>query len=181
MTKDEMKRIAALAGKHGFKDFKWINPAEIVTGHWVRAKCAFGCPSYGKKACCPPQLPSVEECRGLFDEYKTGLLFHLTKTFAEPKMRYSWSREVNPKALALERDVFLLGFHKAFIFLPAPCNICTECKSEKSECCNPSQARPTLEAYCVDVFTTARKHGYVIQVLTEHEAETNRYGALLVE
>ena len=96
-------------------------------------------------------------------------------------MRYSWSRKINPKVLAFERDVFLMGFHKAFIFLPAPCNICSECKNEKSECGNPSLARPTLEGYCVDVFATARKFGYPIQVLREYGEEMNRYGALLIE
>ena len=181
MTKNLMEKISELAREHGFTDFKWINPSQIVTGYWVRTKCAFGCRSYGRKACCPPQLPSPEECRNLFDEYRKGLFFHMIKKVKEPNRRYSWSREVNPKALAFERDVFLLGFHKAFIFLPAPCNICIECRSEKSECVNPSLARPTLEAYCVDVFATARKLGYPIQVLKKYTEEMNRYGALLIE
>jgi predicted metal-binding protein len=173
--------IGELAKKHGFVDFKLINPAEIVTGSWVRTKCTFGCTSYGRKACCPPQLPSPGECRNLFDEYNLGLFFHLTKALKDPKARYDWSRDVNPKALAFERDVFLMGFPKAFIFLPAPCNICDECKSEKCQCGNPSMARPTLEAYCVDVFATAQKFGYPIQVLKGYGEEMNRYGALLIE
>jgi len=181
VIKNMTNKIGESARDHGFNDFKWINPTEIVTGYWVRTKCAFGCPSYGRKACCPPQLPSLGECQNLFEEYRKGLFFHLTKTFKDPKMRYSWSRGINQKALSLERDVFLMGFHKAFIFLPAPCNVCSECRSEKSECGNPSLARPTLEAYCVDVFATARKFGYPIQVLKGFGEETNRYGALLVE
>lgn len=44
-----------------------------------------------------------------------------------------------------------------------------------------SAARPTLEAYWVDVFTTARKFGYPIEVLKNTSRETNRYGLLLVE
>lgn len=181
MNKNTTKRIAELAGGHGFENFKWINPGEIVTAYWVRAKCAFGCPSYGRKACCPPQLPSPGECRNIFKEYRKALLFHLTKKFKDPKSRYAWSRGINQEALAFERDVFLMGFHKAFIFLPVPCDICSECKRDKTECSNPSLARPTLEAYCVDVFATARKFGYPIQVLKGYEEETNRYGLLLVE
>jgi predicted metal-binding protein len=176
-----MEQIGNAARANGFDDFKWINPQEIVTGHWVRAKCQFGCRFYGRKACCPPEIPSVAECRNLFNEYSKGLLVHLTRAFVDPQERFSWSRDVNPKALTLERDVFLLGFHKAFMFSPTPCNICAECKSSKEECADPSKARPTLEAYCVDVFATARKFGYPIGVLKGFSEETNRYGVLLVE
>lgn len=181
MTKAGRKQIEEKARVHGLTDFKWIDPKMVVTAHWVRAKCIFGCPRYGLKACCPPEVPSVAECRNLFREYRRGLFFHLAKTYEDPQMRFAWSREVNKKVMGFEREVFLSGFHKAFVFTPAPCNICGECKSKKGECRNPSVARPTLEAYCVDVFTTARKFGYPIQVLKGFEEETNRFGLLLVD
>jgi predicted metal-binding protein len=175
------KKIGQLADIHGFTDFKWMNPGEIITGQWVRTKCAFGCPSYGRKACCPPQLPPPGECRNLFADYRKGIFFHLTRRFKDSKERYLWGRNINTQALALEREVFLLGFPKAFIFLPVPCNLCEECRREKTECRNPLQARPTLEGFCVDVFSTAGKFNYPIRVLKGYGEETNRYGALLVE
>ena len=181
MKKADLERIGKIARNHGFGDFKWIDPKQMITGHWVRAKCIYGCPRYGLKACCPPEVPSVEECRSLFKEFHKGLFFHLPKKFEDPQMRFTWAREVNRKVLAFEREVFLAGFHKAFIFTPAPCGICGECKPHKRECRNPSLARPTLEAYGVDVFTTARKFGYPIEVLNQYDQETNRYGLLLVE
>jgi predicted metal-binding protein len=180
VTKKLIRKISELAKSHGFDDSSWIDPGEIVTGQWVRTKCAFGCSSFGRKACCPPEIPSVGECRSFFDEYERGLFFHLSKKLDDPQSRAAWSREANEKALAWERDVFLLGFPKAFLFLPAPCSICNPCKSRKSECRNPSLARPTLEAYAVDVFSTARKFGYPIQVLKSYQEEMNRYGLLLV-
>ncbi len=181
MTKTAMGRIEKLARLQGFEDFKWVDPKRIATGHWVRAKCMYGCPRYGLKACCPPEVPAVADCRSLFKEYRRGVFFHLTKKFADPPMRFAWTREVNKKALAFERSVFLEGFPKAFIFTPGPCNICSECNPNKRECRNPSSARPTLEAYAVDVFTTARRFGYPLAVLKGYEEETNRYGLLLVE
>ena len=181
MTKTAMKRIGEMAKSHGLDDFKWIDPKKIVTGHWVRAKCIYGCSRYGLKACCPPEVPPVAECKNLLKEFHQGLFFHLPKKFEDPQERFAWSREVNKRVLAFEREVFLSGFHKAFIFTPAPCNICGECKSSKRECRNPSLARPTLEAYSVDVFTSARNFGYPAQVLKGYEEETNRYGLLLVE
>jgi predicted metal-binding protein len=175
------KRIEELAKEHGFNDFKWIDPSQIITAHWVRAKCEFGCGSYGRKACCPPETPSVGDCRSLFDEYKTGLFYHFSKKFSDPQLRHAWSRDLNAAALSLERAVFLEGFHKAFVFAPAPCNLCSECKGRRNECTNPAKARPSLESFSADVFGTARKFGYPIGVLRDYGVEINRYGALLIE
>jgi len=181
MKKADLERIGNMARNNGIGDFKWVDPGQIVTGQWVRTKCLYGCPSYGLKACCPPGVPPVAECRSLFREFRKGVFFHLPKKFEDPKMRFAWSREVNKEVLAFERAVFLAGFPKAFIFTPAPCNICGACQPQKRECRNPALARPTLEAYAVDVFTTARKFGYPLEVLKNYDLETNRYGLLLVE
>jgi len=81
----------------------------------------------------------------------------------------------------LEREVFLSGFYKVFAFTAAPCNLCELCKNTKRECRNPSVARPTLEAFGVDVYATARRMGYPLQVVKGYEEETNRFGLLLVE
>jgi len=176
-----MKQIEKLARTHNLSDFKWIEPKTITPRHWVRAKCVYGCPRYGKKACCPPEAPSVAECKAFFAEYRSGLFYHLTKRFTDPNKRFTWAKEVNEAVLAWEREVFLLGYHKAFAFTAAPCNLCDPCKNTKSGCQNPLMARPTLEAFGVDVFATARKIGYPIQVLKGYNEETNRYGLLLVE
>jgi predicted metal-binding protein len=181
VLKEEAEAIENLSRTHGFGLFKWIDPREIVTGYWVRTKCIYGCPSYGKRACCPPENPSLGECQSLFAEYQRGLFFHLPIKAGDPQKRHAWARKINGSALALEREIFLKGFHKAFIFLPSPCNLCSDCKGRKNECANPSKARPTLESYCVDVFATARKFGYTINVLQDYEDEMNRYGAILIE
>jgi predicted metal-binding protein len=88
---------------------------------------------------------------------------------------------VNKKAFALEREVFLSGFYKAFTFTAAPCNLCEECKNTRRECRNPLVSRPTLEAFGVDVYATARKLGYPLQVVKGYKEDTNRFGLLLVE
>jgi predicted metal-binding protein len=45
---------------HGFRDFRWINPAEIVVAKWVRMKCTFGCDSYGRNV---SMLMLIGKCR----------------------------------------------------------------------------------------------------------------------
>jgi len=181
MTKAAMRQIEKLARTHGLEDFKWMDPRTIIPRHWVREKCIYGCPRYGQKACCPPEVPPVEECKAFFGEYRFGLFYRIIKKFGDPKERFRWARGVNRGVFALEREVFLSGFYKAFAFTAAPCNLCEQCKNTKRECRNPLISRPTLEAFGVDVYATARKMGYPIQVAKGYEEVTNRYGLLLVE
>ena len=181
MNSSAKKAVEKLAVAHGLKDFKWMDPGKIVIGEWVRMKCNYGCPGYGKRKTCPPYVPSVEECTRFFKEYKKGLFFHFAKKFKDPEMRHPWSKEINQKMLDLERKVFLSGYQKAFVFPQAPCRLCKNCTADSQECRQPYQSRPTLEAFGVDVYTTARKLGYPIQVVKDFHDEMNRYGLLLVE
>jgi hypothetical protein len=34
--------LAKLISRHGYKDFKWIAPRDILVADWVRMKCLFG-------------------------------------------------------------------------------------------------------------------------------------------
>jgi predicted metal-binding protein len=165
----------------GLADFRWIDPASIVVAEWVRMKCRFGCGEYGRKASCPPNVPSVPECRQLFQEYSSAVVFHFAKKFAQPEERHSWTREAGRKLLGLERDIFLSGHPKAFLLLLASCALCRTCTVERTTCKKPQLARPTPEAMAVDVFSTVRAVGYPIQVLSDYAQEINRYAFLLVE
>src|SRR3972149_8073078 len=89
------KQLEELFFKHGFTDFKWINPQNIVVSQWVRMKCMFGCKEYGKKACCPPNTLSTEECRSFFREYSQGVIFHFEKKFKKPEQRHEWMKSVD--------------------------------------------------------------------------------------
>ena len=41
--------------QHGFADFKWMAAKDIIVAQWVRFRCMFGCPQYGKSCMCPPK------------------------------------------------------------------------------------------------------------------------------
>jgi predicted metal-binding protein len=175
------KQLEALFEKHGYIDFKWMNPADIVVGQWVRMKCMFGCDEYGKMATCPPNVPSVQECRQFFDEYRTGVIFHFEKKVDKPGDRHAWSRKVNRKLLGVERAVFLAGYAKAFLLNMDSCSLCSKCPGGREECAHPLKARPSAEAMAVDVFSTVRKYGYPIEVLTDYDQPMHRYAFLLIE
>lgn len=165
----------------GGRDFRWIDPAEIVVGQWVRMKCMFGCSDYGRNASCPPNTPSVAECRDFFREYRLGAIFRFAKRLDDPEERHGWSRELNRQLLELERAVFVAGYQKAFLMFMDNCKLCRECARSRANCRNQKHARPSAEAMGVDVFATVAKFGYPIEVLGSYADEMNRYAFLLIE
>jgi predicted metal-binding protein len=175
------EELEALFVRHGYTEFRWVQPGNIATGLWVRLKCMFGCPGYARNAACPPNVPGVAECRQFFDEYTLAAIFRFEKTLADPEERNAWSREVNEALLKLERDVFLLDYPKAFLLFMDSCGICAECAGQRVECLDPASARPTPEAMAVDVFTTVRRCGFPIAVVQDYDKPMNRYAILLID
>ena len=175
------EQMEALFHKRGYTDFRWINPADIVVAQWVRMKCAFGCGEYGKNASCPPNVPSVAECREFFRDYEQVAVFHFEKTVEKPEDRHAWTKEVNQGLLELERAAFLAGHRKAFLLFMDSCGLCSKCVGARAECKYPKSARPTPEAMGMDVFATVRKIGYPIEVLSDYSQAMNRYAFLMVE
>jgi predicted metal-binding protein len=173
--------LETLFAGQGYDDFRWIDPREIVVAQWVRMKCAFGCPDYGKNATCPPNVPSVTDCGLFFREYSRAAIFHFRKSFEQPEDRHAWTRKVNRNLLDLERAVFLSGYHRVFLLFMDTCGFCAPCAGDRGQCKEPRAARPTPESMAVDVFTTVRKTGYSIEVLTDTSQEMNRFAFLMVE
>jgi len=165
----------------GFRDFKWIDPKKIVVAHWVRMKCAFGCPDYGQNASCPPNTPSINDCKKFFQEYEESVIFHFEKAFEDPEDRHKWMKTIHMKLLKLEREVFLNGHVKAFLLPMENCIICEECTSNLKDCKHPIHSRPTPEALGVDVYSTVKQVGYPIRVLKDYSERMNRYALLLVK
>jgi predicted metal-binding protein len=177
-TKKELEKLFI---KHGFDDFKWLNPKDIKVAQWVRMKCQFGCDDYGRRASCPPNMPSKADCEEFFKEYSLGAVFHFEKKLAKPEDRTKWYKVLNPKLLELERRVFFLGYPKALLLFMSHCVVCKDCVSKLEECKHPERSRPTSEALCVDVFSTVRELGYPIEVLTDYKDTMNRYAFLLID
>jgi len=42
MTSEYME-LETLFAQHGYAEYKWIDPADMVVSQWVRMKCTFGC------------------------------------------------------------------------------------------------------------------------------------------
>lgn len=165
----------------GFNDFKWISAKDIQVAQWVRFRCLFGCPYYGKKGTCPPNVPSIEQCREFFSGYEEGAIFHLQKAFEKTDDRRAWSRDMSSGLVKVEREVFLAGYYKTFLVNFDSCNLCDECTASREACRNKRGARPGADAMGIDVYATARSVGYPIQVLKDYKETMNRYAFLMVE
>lgn len=177
----DRSKLEAVFKSFNFNDYRWIKASQIEVAHWVRFKCTFGCTSYGKKGSCPPQVPSVEECRIFFSEYNDAVIFHFAKKVDRPEDRVAWSRELSKELVRLEREVFWEGYHKAFMLFMDECRLCSTCTGARVSCVNKDEARPGPESLAVDVFSTVRSSGYPIEVLRNYDEEMNRYAFLMVE
>lgn len=151
----------------GAKEAKIIPADTVLTAQWVREKCQFGCGGYGKNLTCPPNSPAPEETSRMLTHYKHALLIHGDE-----------ETPITRIVAALEREIFLDGHHKAFGMGAGPCSICEECVEP---CKYPHQARPSMEACGIDVYTTVRANGFPIQVLKDEGCKGNYYGLVLVD
>ena len=175
-----LKKLDTLFQEKQYGDYKWIDPQKIIVSQWVRMKCMYGCGEYGHNACCPPNVPSVAECKRFFHEYRDAVIFRFEKAVAKPEDRHTWSKKVNIKLAALEREVFLAGFERAFLLYMDSCCICADCAETRAECKQPRSARPSPEAMAVDVYSTVRQFGFPIEVRTDYAQAMNRYAFLMI-
>lgn len=176
----DRQKLELIFEDHKMTDFKWIAPGKFVVARWVRMKCMFGCPGYGKHAACPPNVPTVAECEKFFSEYREAAVFRFSKTLDDPEDRHEWMQTINARMLELEKQIFISGHEKAFLLVASDCAICEECSVARDMCAHPRQGRPTAEALGVDVYSTVRSVGYPIRVLADYSQEMNRYAFIMI-
>jgi len=151
----------------GAGEAKLIQAESIYTAEWVRLKCQFGCGGYAQALTCPPHSPSPEQTARMLSHYKRAVLVHGDE--------YTDIRKI---VAELEREVFLEGYHKAFGMGSGPCELCESCGES---CRHPYEARPSMEACGIDVFSTVRANGFPIEVLKNTGCRGNYYGVVLIE
>jgi predicted metal-binding protein len=167
-TKMSEREIVRAAIELGAKKAKIIAPQKVVTGHWVRWKCSYGCSGYQSNLMCPPYTPLPAQTREMLDQYKRAVIFEADK--GEPK-------KIAP---ALEKKLFLQGFYKAFGMGAGPCRLCETCAFEQG-CRHPDDTRPSMESCGIDVFATARDHGFTINVVCAQKDPQHYFGLVLID
>ena len=177
MSNNQIEKLLVDAG---FTDYQLIDAKTIKVAQWVRVKCTFGCSDYGLGTC-PPNTPTVDECKHFFNEYSNAALIRLNKFADKDHYPSEWSKEMTLKLLELERQIFISGYQKAFLFNQTCCGICKNCTGNRLDCIDKSRSRPSPEAFAVDVYQTVRTAGMEINVVAENPSEINRYALLMIE
>jgi predicted metal-binding protein len=154
----------------GAKGAKIVSPRKVTTAHWVRWKCRYGCGGYQSNLMCPPYTytPSPAETRVMLNQYKRGIWFE------------AGSDKARKIAAALEKRLFLQGFYKALGLGGGPCDLCKTCAFEEG-CRHPQLARPSPEGCGIDVYATARDHGFTINVVRNHNDVQHYFGLVLID
>ncbi len=173
-----VEEFCQCALERGADGAKAIDPGTVVTADWVRLKCQFGCSGFGRSHCCPPYTPTPEITRRVIDSYQKAILIH--RQIADRNKRREETKRFNEMVIRLEIDIFLEGYYKALGMTSGPCRLCKAC-DVNLPCQRGMEARPSMEACGVDVFQTARRNGYSIQVVKTQEDIQNIFGLVLVE
>lgn len=116
----------------------------------------------------------------MLDSYQRAILFRLESPHKPGRSKKF--KEYFAKLLELEGRIFKDGYYKALVLLAGPCSLCAECAKKKGNICNfGGRLRPSMEACGIDVFQTARNHGFFIKTLSEKTETQNVYCLMLID
>ncbi|RLD93048.1 MAG: hypothetical protein DRI93_05805 [Aquificota bacterium] len=139
--------VLAKARELGALDAVIIPTSSIVVAHWVRLKCQYGCPDYGKWKTCPPYSPDPDTTSKVLAEYEKALL-----------MKSTSHTEATNLAVSMMFWLYSQGIFKAFPMGSGRCYLCEEC--DPLNCRHPDKAYPSMEACGIDVVSTVKNAGW---------------------
>jgi len=183
-TNKSIEQLIASSLDLGANSAKIISANDVYVEQWVRYKCQYGCGGYARYFTCPPYAPTPNETRKMLEAYNQALLIEFSIKSGDKQPN------VHEIMFELERQAFLSGFYKAFAFAAGPCRHCESCAAKdiinpslfsKGMCKNSGKARPSMEACGIDVYQTARKAGYEIDVIRNLKDCFKRFGLLALD
>lgn len=145
-----------------------IKAETIQTAPWTVYRCKYGCNSYGKNHCCPPNCPTWKETKEMINCYQYGILFRCHEMSV-----------VTPLAVKVARELFLDDYYKVIAFGSGTCKICNQCNPVHCNC--PDKTVPSMEACGIDVFATVHANGLEIHTLREKGEIQNHFGLVLIK
>lgn len=156
-TEDFDQHLKSMAQELGIVEVQRIHVLEVPVEEWIRLKCQYGCPNYGRRLTCPPYSPDAEKMRTILDSYNTAFLLRYDAPGRSEENEVQVSRDGTELAfdafLRLERFTFVNGYPKAFVFGLNHCPGCEGCVLEEGilRCYHAQMARPSLEACSINL------------------------------
>ncbi len=153
----------------GAHEAKLIDTDQVIFDPRSFLKCRFGCNRWGNYWTCPPNLNlSPEMFMEAFDKYSKAII---VKT-ADPDV----GQDI---ALAVEKEA-MLSYGSLYAFAMALCVKCEEC-AYPQPCLYPHLARPSMDAYGVDIDKTIEASGFKVEFDKNGELLPAWYSMILVE
>ncbi|MFZ3048264.1 MAG: DUF2284 domain-containing protein [Desulfatirhabdiaceae bacterium] len=135
----------------GATDARLIDTEKIVFDPRSYIKCRFGCNRWGKYWTCPPHLDiSPEMFMNAFGKYTKAVIIQT----ADPQKGQDVS-------LAIEKEAMLVC-NSMFAFAMVLCVQCETC-AYPEPCRYPHLARPSMDAYGMDIGATIEPLGFTIK------------------
>ena len=178
------EKISPLCQRHRIQGIQLIKTSQIMVAQWVRLKCRYGCDNYNTNWCCPPATVTVKEAKEILREYKSALLLcgeadhpHFYTNISKKRRKQV---EFWKSTIAIERELFLLGYHKAFGLTSESCALCKKCAYPEN-CLFPKEKRPSVESFSIDIFQTLQRIGKETKIAQKIEDHYNHYSIILLE
>ena len=131
----------------GASEAKIIDTGAVVFDPRSFLKCRFGCNRWGRYWTCPPHMGiSFETFREAFDKYTKGIIIKST----DPKKSQKITLEIEKQAMT--------AYQYMHAFALVLCVWCEEC-SYPAPCRFPHMARPSMDAYGIDIGKTVETIG----------------------
>jgi len=173
--------VESLIKAIGLKDYKWMHASDILVREWVRMKCTYGCPFFGKSESCPPNTPSVRECLEFLASYNDAIIFHFQFKRSQDEGLHLYAKNINEKMLKLEKGLMDKGYRKAFVLLLGSSISCESFHQKSGEAPARHMQRPSPEALAIDVFQSVEKYGYHPQLSNSSSENVELFTFLLAE
>lgn len=163
------KPLLTKARKLGAVEARLLSTDSVVFDPRSHLKCRFGCGRWGKFWTCPPHLGlSQEEFTKAFERYKAAIIF----STVDPKKGQAI-------ALTLEKEA-MLSYGAIFAFALALCAQCEEC-AYPEPCRLPHLARPTMDAFGIDIGKTIEPLGFSVEFDKEGKLLPAWYSMVLLD
>lgn len=167
--KKEIDYLVDKALELGASEAILMNTEQIVFDSRSHLKCRFGCNRWGQYWTCPPHLHiSPEEFMDGFSRFHNAILIQSTG----PKV----AQDVT---LAIEKEA-MLSLGSTFAFAMVLCVQCDEC-AYPEPCKFPHLARPSMDAYGIDIGKTVEPLGLKVEFDSEGKLLPAWYSMVLID
>ena len=153
----------------GASDAKILTTDQVVFDSRSYLKCRFGCNRWGRYWTCPPHLDiTPERFMDAFSQYKTAIIIKTT----DPEVGQKVTLEVEKEAM--------LAMGCSYAFAMVLCVQCEEC-AYPDPCKFPHLARPSMDAYGIDIGKTVAPLGFEVELNTEGKLLPAWYSMVLID